>query len=165
MDEKPFIGEMYQGVAGAHGIFNSMSDLSTVAETLTVACQRRWCGSLAVQEAANVSTNSSDCRVGFVTGWMRSLFRWRRLLRFRGLLIAGALLRWRQLLLLQWRRLLHATAPVLRAACPVLPTNAALLPPAAGLSTGAALLPAGASLLSVPARLQGASEPGLGRWP
>lgn len=52
MDEKPFIGQMFQLVAGTHRIRNSMSDLSTVAESLTVARQRRWCGSLAVQEAA-----------------------------------------------------------------------------------------------------------------
>jgi hypothetical protein len=32
MDEKPFIGEMFQLVAGTHQILKSMSDLSTVAE-------------------------------------------------------------------------------------------------------------------------------------
>ena len=51
-DEKPFIGYLFQRVAGAHQILNSLSDISTVAEPLTVACQRRWYGSLAVQEAA-----------------------------------------------------------------------------------------------------------------
>jgi hypothetical protein len=43
---------MFQLVTESHQIPNSMSDLSTVAESSTVACQRRWCGSLAVQEAA-----------------------------------------------------------------------------------------------------------------
>jgi hypothetical protein len=43
---------MFQLVAETHQIPNSMSDISTVTESLTVACQRRWCGSLAVQEAA-----------------------------------------------------------------------------------------------------------------
>jgi hypothetical protein len=52
MDEKPFIGQMFLLVSGAHQIPNSVSDISTVTEHLTVACQRRWCGSLAVQEAA-----------------------------------------------------------------------------------------------------------------
>ena len=52
MDEKPFIGEVFQLVARAHQVSNSMSDISTVTEPLTAACQRRWYGSLAVQEAA-----------------------------------------------------------------------------------------------------------------
>jgi hypothetical protein len=52
MDEKPFIGQMFLLVSGTHRIPNSVSDLSTVSEHLTVACQRRWCGSPAVQEAA-----------------------------------------------------------------------------------------------------------------
>lgn len=52
MDEKPFIGEMFQLVTKTHRILNSMSDVSTVIELSAVACQRRWCGSLAVQEAA-----------------------------------------------------------------------------------------------------------------
>ena len=51
-DEKPFIGYLFLRVAETHQIPISLSDLSTVAEQLTVACQRRWCGSLAVQEAA-----------------------------------------------------------------------------------------------------------------
>ena len=52
MDEKPFIGQMFLLVSGAHQIPNSVSDISTVREHLTVACQRRWCGLPAVQEAA-----------------------------------------------------------------------------------------------------------------
>lgn len=43
---------MFLLVSGTHQILNSMSDLSTVTEHLTVACQRRWCGSPAVLEAA-----------------------------------------------------------------------------------------------------------------
>lgn len=43
---------MFQVVTGSHQIRNLMSDVSTVTESSTVACQRRWCGSLAVQEAA-----------------------------------------------------------------------------------------------------------------
>jgi hypothetical protein len=50
--EKPFIKDLFQGVSLAHQIPKSRSDLSTVAKQLIVACQRRWCGSLAVQEAA-----------------------------------------------------------------------------------------------------------------
>jgi len=42
MDEKPFIGEMFQLVAVTHQIRKSMSDLVTVTEHLAVACQRRW---------------------------------------------------------------------------------------------------------------------------
>jgi hypothetical protein len=52
MDEKPFIGQMFLGVSRTHQIPNSVSDISTVTEHLTVACQRRWCGLPAVQEAA-----------------------------------------------------------------------------------------------------------------
>jgi hypothetical protein len=52
MDEKPFIGQMFQLVSMTHQVPNSMSDISTVTEHLTVACQRRWCGLPAVQEAA-----------------------------------------------------------------------------------------------------------------
>jgi len=43
---------MYQVVSVAHQMPNSVSDFSTATEHLTVACQRRWCGSPAVQEAA-----------------------------------------------------------------------------------------------------------------
>ena len=57
MDEKPFIGQMFPLVSRAHQIPKSMSDLSTVTEHLTVACQRRWCGSPAVQEAAMLCQN------------------------------------------------------------------------------------------------------------
>jgi hypothetical protein len=52
MDEKPFIGQMFLLVSRTHQIPNSVSDISTVTEHLTVACQRRWCGLPAVQEAA-----------------------------------------------------------------------------------------------------------------
>ncbi|CAI8835280.1 hypothetical protein EMIT0P258_20010 [Pseudomonas sp. IT-P258] len=52
MDEKPFIGQMFLLVSRTHQIPNSVSDVSTVSEHLTVACQRRWCGLPAVQEAA-----------------------------------------------------------------------------------------------------------------
>jgi len=52
MDEKPFIGQMFLLVSMTHQIPNSVSDISTVIEHLTVACQRRWCGLPAVQEAA-----------------------------------------------------------------------------------------------------------------
>jgi hypothetical protein len=43
---------MFLLVSLAHQSLNSMSDLSTVTEYLTVACQRRWYGLPAVQEAA-----------------------------------------------------------------------------------------------------------------
>lgn len=43
---------MFQLVAGSHQIPKSMSDISTAAEHSAVAHPRRWCGSLAVQEAA-----------------------------------------------------------------------------------------------------------------
>jgi hypothetical protein len=43
---------LFQLVAKTHQIPISLSDISTVTEPLTVACQRRWYGSLAVQEAA-----------------------------------------------------------------------------------------------------------------
>jgi hypothetical protein len=43
---------MFQLVAETHQIPESMSYSVTVAEQSTVACPRRWCGSLAVQEAA-----------------------------------------------------------------------------------------------------------------
>lgn len=52
MDEKLLIREMFQVVTESHQIRNLMSDVSTVTESSTVACQRRWCGSPAVQEAA-----------------------------------------------------------------------------------------------------------------
>jgi len=57
MDEKPFIGQMFLLISRTHQIPNSVSDLSTVTEHLTVACQRRWCGSSAVQEAAMLCQN------------------------------------------------------------------------------------------------------------
>src|SRR5471032_428856 len=50
--EKPFTEDLFQGISQAHQIPKSRSDLPTVAKQLIVACQRRWCGSLAVQEAA-----------------------------------------------------------------------------------------------------------------
>jgi hypothetical protein len=43
---------LFQLVAGTHQIPKSLSDSSTVTQLLTVACQRRWCGQPAVQEAA-----------------------------------------------------------------------------------------------------------------
>ncbi len=145
IDEKPFIGYLFQRVAGTHQIPISLSDLSTVAETIDcrlpaslVWLTRGPGGRHALSKTD--PPNSSACCIGIVSWCMRALFRWRsQLLPFRGLHVPSAVLLRRRVLLLRWW-LLHSAAQVLLTACTVLPANAALLLPATGLSTGTALL-------------------------